>query len=356
MTISPAASHDELAGHLARCADTGAPCRLSADQLAALLARLFERAGASAATAAVLAQTCALAEQDEARSHGLHRVAGYVATLGTDWVDGHAEPAVIDASGATIIVDARNGFAQCALRAARPLIEERVRQHGLAVLLTRNSHHFGALWLDVEPYARQQWIALTAVNSISHMAPHGGTTPLYGTNPMAFACPRAGADPLVFDQASSVMAKGDVQLAAQHGHTLPPDAGVDRHGQPTRDPAAVLDGGALLPFGGHKGSAIAMMVEVLAAALTGGSFSWEVDRSAHPTAQTSRTGQFFLCIDPARSAGHGFAARIDQLAQALLRSGQQRLPGERRYAARRLAAQHGIAIDPAALLALLRLA
>jgi len=352
--LPPSSTYGSVAAYIESCMARDVQCHLSVEQLTLILARAFEQAGAAPLTAQILARTCARAEQDGAKSHGLHRVPGYVATLGTDWVDGSATPEILDASGATVLVNAHNGFAQCALEAALPLVQERTRTHGVAVLLTKNSHHFGALWLDVEPLARQGFVALTAVNSISHMAPHGGRVPFYGTNPLAFACPRPGCDPIVFDQASSVMAKGDVQLAALHGKKVPMSTGVDKYGKLTEDPNAILDGGALLPFGGHKGSSIALMVEILAAALTGGSFSWEVDRSAYPSAQTSRTGQFLLCIDPSRSAGTTFGPRIEHLAQALMRSGQTRLPGDRRYAARSQAAQQGILVPAAVMRDLIR--
>ncbi|TCV03119.1 delta1-piperideine-2-carboxylate reductase [Paracandidimonas soli] len=354
MNPSSCDTYNAIVAYLESCAANDAPCHMSAEQLTSFLVEIFERAGAASHTARILARTCALAEQDGAKSHGLYRVPAYIATLGTDWVDGAAAPEVVTSKGATVVIDARNGFAQCALQVARPLIEERARVYGVATLLVRRSHHFGALWLDVEPFARQGFVALTAVNSISHMAPHSGSTPLYGTNPLAFACPRSGHDPIVFDQASSLMAKGDLQLAALHGEQVPLGTGVDKHGKLTQDPHAILAGGALLPFGGHKGSSIAMMIEILAAGLTGGAFSWEIDRSEYPDAHTSRAGQFLLCIDPSHSAGPGFTGRIESLVQALHDSGQQRLPGDRRYAIRKQAATQGIAVSPQAMLDLIQ--
>src|SRR5690606_33622125 len=119
-------------------------------------------------------------------------------------------------------------------------------------------------------------IAMAMINSMASVVPHGGHRKLYGTNPFGFAAPRAEADPLVFDQATSALSNGDVQIAAREGHALPPGSGVDRHGNPTNDPHAVLDGGALLSFGGYKGSSLGMMMEIMAAGLAGGRFSHEV--------------------------------------------------------------------------------
>ncbi|NLC36986.1 MAG: Ldh family oxidoreductase, partial [Alcaligenaceae bacterium] len=293
--------------------ETSGGVRMPLAELQALLVRIFERHGAAAEVAAILARNVAEAQRDGADSHGIFRMPGYVSTLASGWVDGHAVPVVTDAAPGFVSVDARNGFAQPAHQAAQPLLLDKVRSQGIALLAIHDSHHFAALWPDVEPYARQGFVALTFVNSMASVVPHGGRRPLFGTNPIAFAAPRAGAEPLVFDLATSAMAHGDVQIAAREGRQLPPDHGVDRDGQPTCDPQAMLEGGALLPFGGHKGSALSMMVELLAAALTGGNFSFGFSWDAHPGAQTPRTGQLLIVIDPARGAGAGFAQRAQEL-------------------------------------------
>ncbi|WP_084153851.1 Ldh family oxidoreductase [Simplicispira psychrophila] len=318
--------------------------RIPLAQLEALLAQVFERHGTSAQVAAALAQNCALAQRDGADSHGVFRIPGYLSTLASGWVNGHAVPQVEDVAPGYVAVDAGNGFAQPALDAARSLLLEKARRNGIALLAIRNSHHFAALWLDVEPLAREGLVALAFVNSMACVVPSGGHRALFGTNPIAFAAPRAGGEPLVFDLATSAIAHGDVQIAARAGHTLPEGYGVDRHGQPTCDPAAILDGGALLPFGGYKGSALSMMVELLAAALTGGNFSFDFDWSQHPGAKTPWTGELLIAIDPAKGAGHNFAQRSEALVQAMRGAGQARQPGDRRYAERALADQLGVAV------------
>ena len=319
--------------------------RIPLAQLQALLAQVFERHGTSPQVAAALAQNCALAQRDGADSHGVFRIPGYLSTLASGWVNGQAVPQVEDVAPGYIAVDAGNGFAQPALDAARSLLLEKVRRNGIALLAIRNSHHFAALWLDVEPFAREGLVALAFVNSMACVVPSGGHSALFGTNPIAFAAPRAGGEPLVFDLATSAIAHGDVQIAARAGETLPEGYGVDRHGQPTCDPAAILDGGALLPFGGYKGSALSMMVELLAAALTGGNFSFDFDWSQHPGAQTPWTGELLIVIDPSKGAGGNFAQRSETLVQAMRGAGQARQPGDRRYAERALADQLGVAVS-----------
>ncbi|MBS9764183.1 Ldh family oxidoreductase, partial [Pseudomonas mosselii] len=324
---------------------TGPVVRVPFNELRALLQSIFERHGCSAAVAAVLAHNCASAQRDGAHSHGVFRIPGYVSTLASGWVDGRAEPQVTDLAPAYLRVDAKGGFAQPALAAARPLLVEKARTAGIAVLAIHNSHHFAALWPDVEPFADEGLVALSVVNSMTCVVPHGARKPLFGTNPIAFAAPCAGHDPIVFDMATSAMAHGDVQIAARAGERLPPGMGVDAEGQPTTDPKAILEGGALLPFGGHKGSALSMMVELLAAALTGGNFSWEFDWSGHPGAKTPWTGQLIIVIDPSKAEGERFALRSRELVEQMQAAGLTRMPGERRYREREVAGREGVALS-----------
>ncbi|MHC6225404.1 Ldh family oxidoreductase [Pseudomonas sp. X10] len=313
-------------------------------ELQTLLQRIFQRHGCTEAVAAVLAHNCASAQRDGAHSHGVFRIPGYVSTLASGWVDGQAQPQVEDVAPGFIRVDAAGGFAQPALAAARALLVEKARAAGIAVLAIHNSHHFAALWPDVEPFADEGLVALSVVNSMTCVVPHGARKPLFGTNPIAFAAPCAGSDPIVFDMATSAMAHGDVQIAARQGEQLPEGVGVDAEGKPTCDPKAILDGGALLPFGGHKGSALSMMVELLAAALTGGHFSWEFDWSKHPGAKTPWTGQLIIVIDPGKAQGERFALRSRELVEQMQAAGLQRMPGERRYRERAVADREGVAV------------
>ena len=314
-------------------------------ELESLLQRIFVRHGTSDAVARALAFNCASAQRDGAHSHGVFRIPGYVSTLASGWVNGKAEPVVRDVASGYVSVDAGGGFAQPALAAARELLLSKVRSAGIAVLAIHNSHHFAALWPDVEPFADEGLVALSVVNSMTCVVPQGGQRPLFGTNPIAFAAPCAGAAPIVFDMATSAIAHGDVQIAARKGELLPEGMGVDRLGQPTRDPAAILDGGALLPFGGHKGSALAMMVELLAAALTGGNFSFEFDWSQHPGAKTPWTGQLLIVIDPTLAQGDRFAERSRELVRQMEAVGVSRLPGERRFREREKSAREGVTLS-----------
>lgn len=313
-------------------------------ELVGLLAGILRGVGASEPVADLIARNCAGCERDGSKSHGIFRMRGYVSTIRSGWLDPAAVPVVEDAGASFLRVDARNGLAQPALAAAAAPAAERARAHGACIVSIRDSHHFSALWPDVEPFAEQGLIALSVVNSMAVTVPMGARRPVFGTNPIAFAAPVAGRAPFVFDMATSAWSHGDIQIARREGRALPPGVGVDAAGEPTTDPGAVLDGGALLPFGGHKGSALSMMIELLGAALTGGRFSTEVDWSGHPGAVIPHTGQFLLLIDPARAGGLPFAERAAGLAQTLRAAGLRLLPGERRHRNRAHSDRDGISL------------
>ncbi|HEY9011462.1 MAG TPA: Ldh family oxidoreductase, partial [Devosia sp.] len=268
--------------------------RVPFDELVRLLRAIFLRHGCSEHVATLLAENMAGAERDGAHSHGIFRIKGNLGSLDSGWVDGKAVPLLDDVAPGMLRADGRNGFSLPVLAmAAEPLITK-ARTNGIAMLTVRKAHHFSAVWPDIEPFAREGFIAMAMINSMASVVPHGGHRKVYGTNPFGFAAPRMGTDPLVFDQASSAMANGDVQIARREGRQLPPGTGVDRNGSPTTDPNAVLEGGALLPFGGHKGSSIAMMMEIMGAALAGGDYSFEIDWSNHPGAATPHGGQTYI--------------------------------------------------------------
>lgn len=322
---------------------------VSIETLTVLVKAVFTTRGMPADNADIMAGIVVAAERDGTRSHGIQRIRGYVDSIACGWIDSKAEPRLRHSATTVIAADAGNGFSQIALARARPELMALARQHGVAVLAMRNSHHFAALWPDVEPFAEAGFLALTMVNSRPWVTAWDSTQRVLGTNPMAFASPRAKGGPVIWDQASSRMSQGEVLLHARTGRALPEGVGVDAAGQPSRDAEAVLADGALLPFGGAKGSSIAFMVEVLVAAFGGGQFGFEDDRSRFLRATTSNAGQFVLLLDPAVHGG-GFAARIEALLAEMAARGVARFPADRRYAARREAERVGVKV-PSDLLA-----
>ncbi|KUF06810.1 Ldh family oxidoreductase [Leucobacter sp. G161] len=320
------------------------------EALEARIRFLLEQAGADPGVAAVLAENCASCERDGAVSHGVFRVPGYLKSLRSGWADGAAVPRVEESSAAFIRVDAANGFSQPAINAASSVIDEALESVGVAVVAIRNSHHFSSLWPDIEPFARRGVLGITMVTGGASVIPRGADRKMLGTNPFAFATPVAGSDPLVMDFATSTMSHGDLQLRAQAGEPVPVGTGTGTHGRDTTDPDEILESGGLLPFGGHKGANISIMVEILASGLTGGAFSYRDDlvfAEAPEDGGTARTGQLLILIDPERGGDGSFADRIAQLVAELRASGLERLPSDRRYMARARANREGIPVTDA---------
>jgi delta1-piperideine-2-carboxylate reductase len=256
-------------------------------------------------------------------------------------------------------VDGQNGFAPLALRLGYAPLAEKARRHGIAALAVTRIYHFAALWPEVEALAAQGLVALAWTAAMSYVAPAGGNKPLYGTNPMAFAWPRVGHPPLVFDQASSASARGEIQLHLRAGAPLPEGWAIDADGHPTTDAAAAL-AGAQLPFGGYKGAALALMIELLAGALIGEVFSFEASERDNHDGGPPVGGELIIAVDPARCVGHGDRPRqlahAEQLFARILAQEGTRLPSDRRYAARQRTPTEGITMPQALYEELLSLA
>jgi delta1-piperideine-2-carboxylate reductase len=324
------------------------PDMISVAELADLVAAVFTIRGMFSDDARTMAGVIVAAERDGTLSHGLQRMRGYVSSMDAGWADPRAKVVLRRATPAVLLADAGNGFAQIALAPARGDLMSIAREQGVAVLATRNSHHFAALWPDIEPFAAAGLIAITMVNTRPWMIAWDGTRRVLGTNPVAFACPRAGTAPVVWDQASSTLAQGEVLRHARAERPLPVGTGVDANGMPCTDAATILNEGALLPFAGAKGSSIAFMVEILAAAFGGGRFGFEDISAAVPGAVTSNTGQFLMLLDPG-AASDDFAHRVEAFLDTIIAGGSARLPGDRRCANRRRAERDGIAVSCAML-------
>lgn len=302
---------------------------LSLDEIYDVARGALARAGADADNADAVAQTVANAERDGAHSHGLFRIPGYVAGLKSGKVNGCANPAP-EVCGVVIRCDGQNGYAPLALKRCIAPLAETALQNGIAALALTKSHHFAALWNETESLAMRGIAAFACVNYLPSVAPFGGKSALFGTNPISFAWPRKDAPPLVFDMATAAMAKGEVQIAARDGKTLPPDCGLDENGNPTTDPAAVLRG-VLLPFGGYKGSALAMMAELLSAALIGERFSFESAAEDNKDGAPPRGGEFVLAMSPQVLAGDGWESHGESFITKMETMPGVRLPGERRH-------------------------
>ena len=305
--------------------------------------RVLVSAGAAPANAAIVADACIAAELDGIPSHGLARLPFYADQVSSGKIDGRALPEVRQTAAATVSVDACHGFAFPAIAAGLAAAVPLARSAGIAAVGVRNSHHCGVLGRHVEWLAERGLFALAFANTPAAMAPWGGVRPLFGTNPIAFACPRQAAQPLVVDLSMSVAARGKIMMAAGKNEPIPEGWALDEFGQPTTDARAALRG-TMMPVGGAKGVALALVVELLCAALTQSQFGYEASSFFDASGPPPGIGQLFVMFDTDAFGSGTVLDRIEELCQAISREAPARIPGERRLAARAQAAIKGISL------------
>ncbi len=321
----------------------------SPDALGDLVTGILVRHNTSDANARSVADALIAAQIDGHAGHGLSRVASYAAQAKSGKVDGHARPAALDAGRAAIRIDAANGFAFPALDLARQTILQRIADTGIIAAGITRSHHFGAAGRHVELLAQNGLIGLIMGNSPKAIAPWGGKEGVFGTNPIAFAAPRRGDEaPLLIDLSLSKVARGKIMVASKSGDPIPEGWALDSDGNPTTDAKAAL-GGTMIPMGDAKGAALVLMVEILAAALTGANFGYEATSFFDAEGAPPGVGQTLIAIDPDGLSGGAFAQRLEDLIGAILAQSGTRLPGTRRLENRKKAAANGISV-PAALM------
>lgn len=319
---------------------------ISLQDLDARITAILRRAGMNPTQSEALARTIGAGERDGCKSHGIYRIEGVLRTLKAGKVDGQAEPVMAADDGKAVIrVDARRGFSTPAFELALPRLVSRARDLGLAAMVINDCTHFSALWPEVEAVTGHGLAALVMCPSYASVAPAGGSRPLLGTNPLAFGWPRPGGHPYVFDFATSVAARGEIELLRRAGKPLPDGWAIGPDGQPTNEPEAGL-AGAMLPFGGHKGSAIGTMIELLAGVMIGDLTSPEVLEQLGTTTLAPFHGELVIAMDPQAFAagrpGDPFA-RAETLFDAITGQGA-RLPSARRFAARRTAEAQGVTL------------
>lgn len=316
---------------------------LSIEEVFELARRVLTGAGLAAPHAEAVARVITAGERDECASHGLYRLPGCVMTIQSGKMSLDAEPVIEDVSPALVRVDAGRAYSLLAFERAAPLLAEKARQTGVAALIINNCFHFSALWPEIEHLTEMGVAALAMTPSHSWVAPAGGRRGLLGTNPIAFGWPRPGPHPYVFDFATSAVARGDIALHDIAGKPIPEGWGVDAQGQPTTNARAALDG-AMLTFGGHKGSALSTMIELMAGPLIGDLTSRESMAFDDGAKAAPMHGELILAFDPAIMGGPDLeanAARAEALFAAFADQGA-RLPSERRYLARARSLERGV--------------
>jgi len=304
---------------------------LSLNEIRELAKKTLLTNGCDDETASILADLIMKAERDGSLSHGLFRLPAYVSGLKSGKINGKARPEVKKISPSVIKVLGNNCLAPMVLNKGLPELIKAASENGVGVLAITNSHHMAAMWPETEAVAEEGLVAFACTSYKPMVAPAGAKKALFGTNPISFAWPRPGKTPVVYDMATAAMAMGEVQVAAREGHKVPLGTGLNNDGKETTDPNEIAKGGVLLPFGGYKGSAISMMVELLAGALVGENFSYETGAKDNNDGSPPSGGEFILAISPEKIAGHDWEKHSDEFFDKMKSMDGVRLPGERRH-------------------------
>lgn len=315
---------------------------LGFDEVEALCRSVLTARGLAADHVSAVTRTILAGERDECASHGIYRLLVCAATLAKRAVVPDAVPVVDESAPALVRVDANGGYAQLAFELGLPVLVGKARANGIAAMAINHCVHFSALWPEIEAVVGHGLVALACTPSHAWVAPAGGSRPLFGTNPLAFGWPRPGPYPFVFDFATSAVARGEIELHRRANAPIPRGWAIDKTGASTTDPAAALEG-AMLTFGGHKGSALAAMIELIAGPLIGDLTSAESLASDKGRGASPLGGELIIAIDPAGFLGQHAGehlARAESVFEGITRQGA-RLPSSRRFEARQRSLERG---------------
>lgn len=322
---------------------------LSLAEIEDLSLRALMAAGTSEANARPLAVATAETEADGVASHGLAYIPIYCEHVQCGKVDGQARPVLSQPRAGVTAVDAKTGFAHPAIDMGFEALIAQARAQGIAALAVKNSYNCGVLGYHTKRLAEAGLMGIGFTNAPASIAPSGGSKPVVGTNPFSIAAPDAkGAPAVLIDQSASTIAKSEVMKHAREGRPIPVGWALDAEGNPTTDPEVGLKG-SMAPSGGYKGVGVALMVEMMAAAMTGATLGINASPFSGTVGGPPRTGQFFIAIDPETTSEGDFAARMAALTEAFHSQGGAHLPGDGRGAKRIDAAQNGVAVNVATL-------
>lgn len=283
--------------------------------------------GAGAWQAAEVARAVARAEQTGNIICGLYYLESYCRQLVSGRVNGKVDPEVTTPRPGAVTVDARFGFAQPAFARGLAAAVEAARHCGIASLAIAHSHTCTSLGFFTEQIAAAGLIGIGFTNASAIVSGPGGKTPVIGTNPLAFTVPGPDGPSMHADFSTAAVALGKITMAKAAGEEIPLGWAVDKDGQPTTDPARALEG-SLVSAAGYKGWALGLLVEVLAAGLTGSVNSLDVRGLKAENGPPHDLGQFYILIDPATHAPT-LQDRIRRVADEIARDPGVRIPGSR---------------------------
>jgi (2R)-3-sulfolactate dehydrogenase (NADP+) len=311
--------------------------KLPVAELQKVVSSHFQSLGLSPEHAAQFSQIILEAEAEGNAGHGLSRIAQYTSQLRAGGLNPQPEMRLEQTRPSVVILHADGAPGPVAGLFAVEVLSKLSKEQGNATIAVRGAGHSGVLSAYVGRLAREGLVALALANTPPAIAPG----PVLGTNPIALAAP-AAPEPVVVDTSVSVVARGKIMSAAKKGEPIPQGWAIDQQGNPTTDAKAALEG-SLLPIGGGKGYALAVLVEILAGALAGDILSPDLPLPWAPPEQAAKPGLLLLAFDPA-AFGSGYAARMAQMIGALQAAGG-RIPGARRAALRAQVLREGILVN-----------
>lgn len=322
---------------------------LTLEEIEELAMRALVAAGTTAENARPLAIATAATEADGVASHGLAYIPIYCEHVQCGKVDGRAVPVVTQPRPGVVCVDAATGFAHPAIDAGFERLVPTARENGIAALAITNSYNCGVLGYHTYRLAQEGLLGIGFTNAPASIAPSGGKKPVVGTNPFSIAAPDGDGEPAVLiDQSASTIAKSEVMKHARENKPIPEGWALDVDGNPTTDAEAGLKG-SMAPSGSYKGVGIALMTELLAAAMTGATLGIDASPFSGTAGGPPKTGQFFIAIDPGATSGGAFADRLSALVQAIRVQDGAHLPGDGRKSKRLTARADGVAVNVATL-------
>jgi (2R)-3-sulfolactate dehydrogenase (NADP+) len=304
-----------------------------ASELFQLASTALERAGANHRMAEAAARHLVRAEEQGLPTHGMSRVPFYCGMLRRGRAAGAAEPKMKAERAGACLIDNGDGLPYVSAQWAIEEAIQRARRNGIAFAGITNSAHVGVLGIHLAPVAEAGMVGFAFTNSPAAIPAWGGKKPLFGTDPVAAVFPRKKEKPIIIDLALTTVVRGKIMMAMRKGEKIPEGWALDRNGKPTTDPKEAIEHGSLFPIGGAKGAMLALMFELICAALTGSAIGPEADSFFSDEGNKPKIGQAFLAIDPSALAGMDrYFERVEAVVTRMLADPEVRLPGARRFA------------------------
>ncbi len=322
----------------------------SPEAIKGLVAKIANAAGVPEQDAVIFSDSLVEADVQGTSTHGVSRLNIYIRRIQKGLIEARPELRIDRRRSSALAVDAGNGLGQVQASKVLDMLMPLSRKAGIAVATIRNSQHFGALSYYCNKAARENMILFATTNAEPSMAPEGGYKPYFGTNPLAVSFPTGKGYPVKIDLSTSLVARGNIIAAQKRGENIPAGWALDAEGNPTTDAARALMG-TVLTMAGHKGYALALMVEVFSGVLSGSAFGSSVGSMYRQMNRKQDVGHFFCLIDiDAFLDVFEFKNRIDRMIDEIKANSRRPgvkeilVPGERSFGKAKENRRRGIAI------------